>query len=743
MDLVLVSLAAAGIDSLARKLVDPASNIAINVVSSQIFDPLCRSLRSAAARHIQEMGASLPRNHDVERAVRTAQLDASRVLTAAFARRAERLNRPSDQLFARNALAWIEKEAKAISRLEVDRALLDQLVAALDAPLTSDADFDAAAVRATYAAYGEMAAGTGDTAPNDFWILWASGSNSSPSWFAAFGDFLVEQIKTDDRFYRVVAAAGLAGTGAGVRRIEDMLAEHEPVWSALRLTADEILSGLNRVEHKIDAIHDEMAEIRTAVSQLVVNRGAGAFDEAALLSKIDRLRADGVLTARAIEGFLRDVGETPRPPEEWPAQLAAFADRFRALLTELSRPTNLPAELEAERTRASAAADRGDLDAAETILAALSVRLTNWRLAQQDSLNQMARNEAWILADRAAIAATRLRYQEAADLHGEAASIFPRDDIEARRGQLLARAHVLGLLGREFGKPAALRDAIDGLRTTVLPELSETEDPVEWALVQSELGKALVGLGRWRSETALLEEAITAYRAALRVQMRLGSVLDSAATQNNLGNALLALGRRRPEGVYLEEAVRAYHQALTVHTVEAHPIRWARTHNNLGNALLEIGRRDQDLNRLTDAAASFRRCLERRGRNLFPQNWARTQHNLGTALLAIGRHAAQPAALIEAEDAFALALQERTRNSVPLYWAQTIEQVARVCEARFELEGDPLRLSRATFGAHAALAVYQSEKADHLIADIEGLLDRLSPASPYPRSFVRSNLTFG
>lgn len=57
-------------------------------------------------------------------------------------------------------------------------------------------------------------------------------------------------------------------------------------------------------------------------------------------------------------------------------------------------------------------------------------------------------------------------------------------------------------------------------------------------------------------------------------------------TQNNLGTALTSLGQRESGTVRLEEAVVAYREALKEYTRERVPLDWARTQNNLGLACL-------------------------------------------------------------------------------------------------------------------------------------------------------------
>ena len=68
--------------------------------------------------------------------------------------------------------------------------------------------------------------------------------------------------------------------------------------------------------------------------------------------------------------------------------------------------------------------------------------------------------------------------------------------------------------------------------------------------------------GQRESGTARLEEAVAAYRDALKEWTRERVPLDWATTQNNLGSALETLGERESGTARLEEAVAAYRDAL-------------------------------------------------------------------------------------------------------------------------------------------------------------------------------------
>ena len=85
--------------------------------------------------------------------------------------------------------------------------------------------------------------------------------------------------------------------------------------------------------------------------------------------------------------------------------------------------------------------------------------------------------------------------------------------------------------------------------------------------------------------------------------------LDWAGTQNNLGTALLRLGERESGTARLEEAVTAFRAALRGMTRDRVPLQWAMTQMNLGTALLRLGERESGTARLEEAVAAFRAAL--------------------------------------------------------------------------------------------------------------------------------------
>src|SRR5206468_4129588 len=167
--------------------------------------------------------------------------------------------------------------------------------------------------------------------------------------------------------------------------------------------------------------------------------------------------------------------------------------------------------------------------------------------------------------------------------------------------------------------------------------------PRHWATTQMNLGNALVTLGERESGTARLEEAVTAYLAALEQLTRDRAPLNWAAAQMNLGTALLRLGERESGTARLEEAVTAYRAALGEWTRDRVPLKWAMIQTNLCGALRVLGERESGTMRLEESVAACRAALGERTRDRVPLDWAKTQSISATRLcdLESGRAASR------------------------------------------------------------------------------------------------------
>ena len=91
----------------------------------------------------------------------------------------------------------------------------------------------------------------------------------------------------------------------------------------------------------------------------------------------------------------------------------------------------------------------------------------------------------------------------------------------------------------------------------------------------------------------------------------------------NLGVALATLGERESGTGKLEEAVAAYREALKERTRERVPLQWAQTEMNLGNALEALGERESGTGKLEEAVAAFNACLAVTT-PVWPPEWVRS-----------------------------------------------------------------------------------------------------------------------
>ena len=415
------------------------------------------------------------------------------------------------------------------------------------------------------------------------------------------------------------------------------------------------------------------------------------------------------LNERQVRAALGILGENDIPPERLAAKLAEIAGRFKDLQATASAEPGDSPNVISLKAGAQKAIEAGELAKADALLADVETE-------QRRALDRLADNAAETSARRGEIALARLRYREAAIHFANAAGVFPPKSAheDKRIGYFKREANALHLQGDEFGDNGALLSAIER-RKQLVEWTSRERVPLDWANAQNNLGVALRSLGEREMGTAKLEEAVVAFREALKEWKRelvpdpwatthnnLGNVLTSlgerergtakleeavvafrealkewtrdhrprlwAAAQSNLGNALQALADRESGTAKANEAIVAYREALKEHT-RARDRSWAKIQSNLGNALVHLGTRESGTAKLEEAVVAFREVLEIQTRERVPLQWAAIQNNLGNALLVLGQRESGTAKLDEAVAAYREALKERTRERVPLDWA--------------------------------------------------------------------------
>lgn len=334
---------------------------------------------------------------------------------------------------------------------------------------------------------------------------------------------------------RLAASAALARHGLTDRQLAaldlDPNRAARAVMDDVRFSADERMEIAPLVERLLAAFYRGVTtsgatfpEFMPAIQAELLQRGAAAEHAAERRHRevMEAIAREKGVPIPPLLAVLRLLGEAEVAPEQIPARLEAAAERLRELEERLARPSTDRPETQAARAKARALIDEGAFDAAEAVLREARGELRALR-------EQTAREEAALLTDEAGVAEARLAFREAAESHREAAALL-EFDVEAAWAAWRRGAVALYTLGRDFGDPAMLRQAVDWLRHEALPRAPRPTRPFDWATTQNTLGAALLTLGE-RGDDAALREAIATYRAALEEWTRERVPLDWAMTQ--------------------------------------------------------------------------------------------------------------------------------------------------------------------------------------------------------------------
>ncbi|MBI3898435.1 MAG: tetratricopeptide repeat protein [Gammaproteobacteria bacterium] len=422
------------------------------------------------------------------------------------------------------------------------------------------------------------------------------------------------------------------------------------------------------------------------------------------------LREQLGVTDQALAAFFAILQREHVSREKLPETLTQIAKRHNGLLSRVAALEGDDADSQAHLESVRETIHQGRYEQAETMLADYDRTEAEAEARAAQTLAQRRLNRAAARALRGIASLTQLHYRDAVD-HFRSASALVPDGFPDRLGEyLLQQAYSLVLYGdRQVGNDA-LTQAISVFQQA-LELLSRERVPVQWAMIQNDLGNVLCTLGERERDTANLEAAVTVYRLALQVYTREHVPLDWAMTQNNLGNALKTLGQRERDTANLEAAVAAYRLALEERTRERVPLAWAMTQNNLGNALMALGQRERGTANLRAAMAAYQLALQEYTREMVPLQWAETQNNLGNVLCALGERENDIANPEAAVSAYRLALEVCTRERVPRRWATTQSNLGNALLVLGQHERGTTNLHAAVTACQQALEELTREQA--------------------------------
>lgn len=339
-------------------------------------------------RHVCERipGLSgLPVNHDIARAVRTAQLQAfNRVLRdyEKSKKRSEWQDDVADAPWFQRAMSFVRSQLTLVGEIKVSGALgmehsiqagTGTIHAALDEYRSGPGSYYEPSRRlAEDAVLDELRHElNGTVIPADFERRFRGEEPEVAGWFGLFSAYLAEQVKVNGRFRRILLFDILGDlTQFGL--------EQRDVLRAFGETLDCVGTSQRRTEGKVDAIY-------ALLERFVMERGLAVASETgmplptlrAILVAFGEQQADEEIDASQIEQFLR-----------------RRADEYRLLKAQLERLSNDDSSLLRARREAQQAIVDGRFDTAREILLDTLRRQRADRVEEDKLVRQKRRSEA-------------------------------------------------------------------------------------------------------------------------------------------------------------------------------------------------------------------------------------------------------------------------------------------------------------------------------------------------------------
>ncbi len=704
-----------------------------------------RALSGVTRELVNRIGGlrGLPANHDAARSLRRAQLQALQLVVRQFDRSTlpewaeDPINKP--EIFISEAKAFVTRNLSLCVSITVTEELAVKLSDSMDGAFADGTEEPAgdrlgvSRAAAENAVLEELQEELGATVvPDSFRARFKGNVEDEPGWFEAFGLFLAEELKANERFRSIFTATKLSS-------LEGLALDGLDIVTRIDQRSDQMAGDLEFVRGAVDAIADSQIRQTDLLEQIAVKLGLTAGTDQ-LDIRVGELGIEHGASRAEILGLLKDIVGEGVPADQINQAIAQARLNLSATREELERLRSLASEapeIEPDLAAARAALDNADimqLEAAQTAIRHARERyfdvISQRRTHESDNLASLYESEA-------SIALSRSRSLDAAQLFGEAAEVAPRSEIEKRRHLRLQQAAALQTHGTLFANLDALREAAAILEWNVLPDTShrsaeryEAEvqraeilqtifvrtggnesgaardralaihdilnlicdrdgDPISWARLQNMRGILFRTISERMTDDRSYwqDKAIYAYQKAMEVYVEHDMTDDLALVRMNAANIQRVRSEEAPPAearVLLETAAASFVAMSEQFTRETYPVNWAIGKNNLADAYAALGNlsegeeQDRFFNRAEMAA---KEALEVRTREAMPKDWATTRTNLAALkYLRAGRETKANRAVAAYEgvvDDREEILEVQTKTGMPRQWADQKYYIGR------------------------------------------------------------------
>lgn len=308
----------------------------------------------------------------------------------------------------------------------------------------------------------------------------------------------------------------------------------------------------------------------------------------------------------------------------------------------------------------------------------------------------------------------------------------------------------------EFLSEDSFRQAIAYFQATQT-DWTREKNPLEWAMVQQNLGSTLCEVSILNLQASPLHEALTAHQNALAVYQAHSDQIDSAnaqylmgivfqhmadheagtdslrravdcyrtaikgiegkrypflwaAANKQLGTTLNALADRDGNSNEYEQAMAAFQAALRVYNWDLSLEQWADTQVELAESLQLLGEARSNADDLKQSIALSRQALEGFRRDSDPRRWAAIQATIGNELLSLNDIQPNPSYPEEAAAAFRDSLAEQSFKQDPMAWATAQDALGNALVAMGEASSDTAYFEQAIDAFNNALKVFRPDR---------------------------------
>jgi hypothetical protein len=380
-------------------------------------------------------------------------------------------------------------------------------------------------------------------------------------------------------------------------------------------------------------------------------------------------------------------------------------------------PDNTGSQLNAVMAEVAKLNDQGALADADALLDAEERRMREDHASEKDRLDQQAKTlldrrlDQDRLRNRPDLAAQRL----IADLYRQA----PAGGVFWATNSL---ANQWGNDGDKAGDMFALQVAL-ALAKTNYDKVKGKRKALEVVALYT-LGICHLRLAQRSTEDRHLNIAKNAFKGALKKTNKAKEPVNWSARQDGPGQTLREMGERASDPALLQDAVTAHRAALDV-AISAKSVNIINCWNNLGIALRTLGEVTRSADTLKEAEEALTTELDLKDKTTDPLGWETTQNNLAVAQRWRGAVTHDLAKLDEARVGFAACEALEYKDKAAFQWAVLQWNIADLALARFQLDPDAAHLTEARDHLTAARAIfvdgsdYQTQRCDDLLAEID------------------------